>query len=364
MQFVYNGTKVVKDEDTGEDETVAVTKTETINFQQWNLWRVWSAPNANGVRERYYDIEHEEEYLNNYASDQQYGQTQNGMPWGLEGVQLSNKYEAAVLAQTSGDIITAIINAVGKYIGFDDIETLAKEAYKSIATYYDFYLPRDVKDMNDDQKENLEVNEYCGLEYNKQIALTLKASTKPEAKINGIILTEDPISAFAYCYHKNKRNANGEVVEQKWFLPAIDEIEDIALGAYDEFDKVFQNQMYWSCQPAYDIKKLNLKLTHLFSSNAGYLAADYYNDNINRARATYVYTTDGKNYDPANSGSPKYAGTQNGTANIGWKKLTVDLTKEGGYVPTPISDYSDYEGNLPRTKSCRIRAVYRSGTAN
>ena len=344
-----------------EGEPDMTTPTTTINFQQWNLWRVW-AKDANGNPVRYYDIEHEEEYLNNYASDLQYGQTQNGMPWGLEGVQLSNKYEAAVLAQTSGDIITAIINAVGKYIGFDDIETLAKEAYKSIATYYDFYLPRDVKDMNDDQKENLEVNEYCGLEYNKQIALTLKASTKPEAKINGIILTEDPISAFAYCYHKNKRNANGEVVEQKWFLPAIDEIEDIALGAYDEFDKVFQNQMYWSCQPAYDIKKLNLKLTHLFSSNAGYLAADYYNDNINRARATYVYTTDGKNYDPANSGSPKYAGTQNGTANIGWKKLTVDLTKEGGYVPTPISDYSDYEGNLPRTKSCRIRAVYRSGT--
>lgn len=340
-----------------EGEPDMTTPTTTINFQQWNLWRVWSADGK-----RYYDIEHEEEYLNNYASDQQYGQTQNGMEWGLDGIQLSNKYEAAVLSQTSGDLITAIINAVGKYIGFDDIETLAKEAYKSIATYYDFYLPRDVKDMNDDQKANLEVNEYCGLEYNKQIALTLKASTKSEAKIDGIILTEDPQSAFAYCYHKNKRNSSGVVETQKWFLPAIDEIEDIALGAYDEFDRVFQNQMYWSCQPAYDIKKLNLKLTHLFSSNAGYLQADYYNDNLNRARATYVYTTDGKNYDPANSGSPKYAGTQNGTANIGWNKLTVDLTKEGGYVPTPISDYSDYEGNLPRTKSCRIRAVYRSGT--
>ena len=348
VKFKYMGTD--KDGNT-------MTKDATINFQQWNLWRVWSAD-----KNRYYDIEHEEEYLNNYASDQQYGQTQDGMEWGLDGIQLSNKYEAAVLSQTSGDVITVIINAVGKYIGFEDIETLAKEAYKSIATYYDFYLPRDVKDMNDDQIENLEVNEYCGIEYNKQIALTLKASTKPEAKIDGIILTEDPISAFAYCYHKNKRNANGEVVEQKWFLPAIDEIEDIALGAYDEFDRVFQNQMYWSCQPAYDIKKLKLKLTHLFSNNAGYLEADYYNDNLNRARATYVYTTDGKNYNPANSGSPKYTGTQNGTANIGWKKLTVDLTKEGGYVPTPISDYSDYEGNLPRTKSCRIRAVYRSGT--
>ncbi|MBQ5700762.1 MAG: hypothetical protein IIV68_01425, partial [Alistipes sp.] len=90
-----------------------------------------------------------------------------------------------------------------------------------------------------------------GIEFNREIAATLKAnSDNPKAKIDGIILTEDPKSAFAYCYNKNKRNADGtiDINNIKWFLPAIDEIEDIALGAYDEFDKVFQNEKYWSCQ--------------------------------------------------------------------------------------------------------------------
>ena len=61
------------------------TTNVSLNMQQWNLWRVW-----NKDRSRYYDIEHEEEYLNNYASDQGYGQTYDGMPWGLEGLQLSD----------------------------------------------------------------------------------------------------------------------------------------------------------------------------------------------------------------------------------------------------------------------------------
>jgi hypothetical protein len=189
---------------------------------------------------------------------------------------------------------------------------------------------------------------------------------KASAKIDGITLTESPKSAFAYCYHKNKRDSSGLVVEQKWFLPAIDEIEEIALGAYDEFDRVFQNQKYWSCQPAYNKESLNAEIKGKVSWGKAYLKADYFIDNKDRARATSVYTTDGTSYIPIDSGAPDYSGKNEGYANAqytlgifitGYK---FDLTHTD--IAIPESEYSTKTpGNLPRTQSCRIRAVYRSG---
>ena len=349
VQFAYEYKK--KDEN-GEVVEV-ITKTETINFQQWNLWRVWSADGK-----RYYDIEHEEEYLNNYASDQQYGQTQNGMPWGLDGVQLSNKYDAVAIEDMDG-LVAAVQYIINIFGGNWDLREMYTNLINGMTTKpkYDFYLSRDNFPIDRLQEGAVASNykrDYCGQAFNKEIAATLKASTDPKAKIDGIILTEDPQSAFAYCYHKNKRNSSGVVETQKWFLPAIDEIEDIALGAYDEFDKVFQNEKYWSCQPAYDKNKLTMPVKVLRRS-AGTLRADYYVDDLDRARATSVYTTDGKNYQNINSGVPDYAGTQNGTMN--WTTPSW-----GQYVGNGTLDFSDYLGNLPRTAKCRIRAVYRSGT--
>ena len=339
----------------------------TINFQQWNLWRVWSADGK-----RYYDIEHEEEYLNNYASDMPYDSKQDGMPWGLDGIQLSNIYPAACLTLTDSSWITDLIGKYGGYIGMSSVEDMARASYNQIETFYDFYLLRDVASLTENQQNELEVRSYSGLTFNEEIAETLKTSSDSNAKIEGILLTEDPKSAFAYCYHKNKRNSDGYVVDQKWFLPAIDEIEDIALGAYDEFDKVFQNQKYWSCQPAYDIYKLNI-IFKVLGISFGTLTADYYNDNLSRARATSVYTTDGKNYLPLLSGAPAYSGTQNGRATLDNKGsflkpnygLAFNMTQEGGYIKNeiPVSTYEEkVPGNLPRTEKCRIRAVYRSGT--
>ena len=356
----------------------------TINFQQWNLWRVW-AKDVAGNPIRYYDIEHEEEYLNNYASDAHYGGTQNGMPYGLNKVQLSRWYPAAHLTLTDSNWLSDIIDDYGSWIGMNSVQDMAVAAYDQIKTYYDFYLPRDVENLTEEQKKELKVREFSGRTLNEEIAATLKdnysmhqiESNTPEnypAQIDKLYLTQDPQSAFAYCYHKNKRNANGVVENQKWFLPAIDEIEEIALGAYDEFDKVFQNQKYWSCQPVNDKFKLSVKvkINILVSWDAGTLTADYYNDNIDRARATSVYTTNGTTYEPISSAAPGYLGTQNGRGQITNEGsllrpnyiIKFDMTQEGGYVGSniPDSEYNKHEGNLPRTTKCRIRAVYRSGT--
>ena len=363
VQFVYNGTKVVKDEDTGEDVTVDVTKTETINFQQWNLWRVW-AKDANGNPVRFYDIEHEEEYLNNYASDQQYGQTQNGMPWGLEGIELSNRVPTAYTT-SGGGIVAFIVDLFGSWTGL--INNAIHNA--GINPKYDFYLERDnfpYNNIEGDINVTLYSRDYSGHTFNKEIATTLRAlqsstaqdvttEMKASAKIDGIILTEDPKSAFAYCYHKNKRNANGEVVEQKWFLPAIDEIEDIALGAYDEFDRVFQKQEYWSCQPAYDNNTITV--SYLYSSANGI----YKSDDLDRARATSVETSDGINYTPYPSGATGDAYNLNiyrENISTGWKPNYV-----WRYDVNPLNKVVTYDiGNKARTANCRIRAVYRSGT--
>lgn len=387
-----------------EGEPDMTTPTTTINFQQWNLWRVWSAPNANGVRERYYDIEHEEEYLNNYASDQQYGQTKNGMPWGLGGVQLSDGVLAYWLEKVShqtgggGLNLDTIINWL--ISGLDNLLNISNSS-KSIFSksgkepYYDFYLSRDKFPTN--KLDNSAVasdyaRDYKGIEFNREIATTLKtnyptqqvAHPNPQgnlAQIEKLNLTQAPSSAFAYCYHKNKRNSDGDVVEQKWFLPAIDEIEDIALGAYDEFDKVFQNEKYWSCQPAYERNTIIIEPS---SDNIEYykyntMEGDFFNDNTSRARATSVYTN-GTVYSNIESGLPnnlssgKLTSRVNVKVSIGWTGIEV---KQNGdpitqWQPSNV-DYSDpifanpngeYRGNTPRTESCRIRAVYRSGTAN
>lgn len=382
VNFFYSGD--------GTDPDTSSTPTTIVNFQQWNLWRVWSADGK-----RYYDIEHEEEYLNNYASDQQYGQTQNGMPWGLEGIQLSDSvmaYWAEKVEHSTGDGIWDLIAGfiVGLLDSWLDITGNANKifAQSNLKPYYDFYLTRDnfpIAKLQEEQNALDYQRDFSGLAFNKEIAATLKSgysthqienndNTKYPAQIDKILLTQDPQSAFAYCYHKNKRNANGVVENQKWFLPAIDEIEDIALGAYAEFDKVFQNQIYWSCQPAYDSNSIVInpyrgsRWSDSYTNYSKYITVEgaFYDDNLYRARATSVYSTDGTTYQAIKSGLPN---------DVLSGKLTVNAYSDGpkdGQAETNYDEYvidysatlyttGEYRGNKSRSDIARIRAVYRSG---
>lgn len=335
----------------------------TINFQQWNLWRVWSSDKT-----RFYDIEHEEEYLNNYASNAGYGTPQDGMPFGLEGIQLSKKVQAVKIEESDG--LVGFINSIGKYLGWD-LNAMYTNAIRQLpnAKYYDFYLTRDgwqVDTANGEKAEDYK-RDYQGHAFNKEIITTLLTtySNNDKVVLNGVNLNNTDLkSAIAYVYNKNKRDSDGNVCtvnsdgtintdNLKWYLPAIDEIEDIALGAYDEFNRVFQNEKYWSCQPAYDKNRLEM-LVKVSRYTAGTLYADYYSDDLDRARATSVYTTDGTNYTNINSGVPGYAGLQNGT--VDW------TTPSYGVYDTYTLDFTNYPGNRSRGDKCRIRAVYRSGT--
>lgn len=48
--------------------------------------------------------------------------------------------------------------------------------------------------------------------------------------------------AARYCYNKNKRDANGNIIEYKWYLPAINELKPLTI----DNNLGMQNDGYWS----------------------------------------------------------------------------------------------------------------------
>ena len=379
----YYGNSMSDDENIPDAPNTNATPNATINFQQWNLWRVW-----NSAGTRYYDIEHEEEYLNNYVSDAVYGTFPDGMAWGLDGVQLSDGVPAYWAERKRIEINIPLIGNFAEWIidlidSWFNISSSASRVFASSGEkpYYDFYLSRDnfpVNKLGTGAVASDYARDYKGIEFNREIAATLRANyatqqvahNNPQgnlAQIEKLNLTQSPSSAFAYCYHKNKRNDDGEVVEQKWFLPAIDEIEDIALGAYDEFNKVFQNKEYWSCQPAYDYNTLRINPGgEAFGypySRAVWFEGEFYSDNTSRARSTSVYATSTTAYTTIESGLP--AGVKSGslTATVYENSVSAPYSPITINYNATIYTTGEYRGNSSRGESCRIRAVYRSGTA-
>lgn len=315
------------------------TPVQVVNFQQWNLWRVWDKAGT-----RYYDIEHEEEYLNNYASNAGYGPKQNGMAWGLDGLQLSDKVKA--FAQKSGDSGNRFWNLIMRIIDY-----LINNGMKNRPTY-DFYnTQKEAQDCGLEGTED-EYFPYNGYNFCKKIITKANASSNANHHIKELWLSQSPKSAVEYCYNKNKRNENGivEDADLKWYLPAIDEIQDIASQCYGEFDGVFQKNFYWSSQPAYQLAEWNATVYYILNGS-GYL----YHDNVNYARATRAIVD--------NTGNFTYEPSGMTATNEHWEiyddegkdpKITYNnktVVRDLGYKSrTAVADY------------CRIRAVYRSGT--
>ena len=216
-----------------------------------------------------YAIEYFEEYLYNFDAKEQYGNTTDGMAWGLEKTQLSSTYKSVNYSASGliGGIIAYIIN----------------EAIQKVNLRYDFYLTRD------GVQEGLTVRDYSGKSFTKEIVANTNAGIGVRAT------NSNPESAVEYCLNKNKRNSDGTISQAniKWYLPAIDEIEEICLGGYSDFE-VFQDKYYWSSQPAYRIGKMDYvaKVTRdeeVF--NFYYDDIGYENDpdnKIGRARATKI----------------------------------------------------------------------------
>lgn len=328
-----------------------------------------------GEKEGGYDIEYHEEYLHNYDAADNYLQTQyEGMKWGLDGVQLSHQYDALFFEGGIFDGINDIINSIKNYIG--------------VNPKYDFYVRKHDTSVSDKATKH----SFNGYEFSNNIIQEINGAsgndTNPDNNIDILALNEEPKSAIEYCYNKNKRNAEGHVVWQNsngdsngdyntenlnWYLPAIDEIEDIVMSEYEAEDGStyktygrfleFQEKFYWSSQPSY---------IRNHATYSGWIVSDregkYYYDDVNYARATSVSFNNGT-YDYERSGvTSDYNRTE---VNLGGVTTQTEGTYTYTYtewigifpvtreVTVVLGTINRESGNKPRNSMARVRCVRR-----
>lgn len=300
-----------------------------------------------------YHIEHEEEYLHNFDTEDGFelNPTQdNGMAWGLDGAQLSFDNESLLFATSEGGgIISAVENIVRNWV---------KSNLELNGIYYDFYIPK--HDTGVDEKATK--RDYRGWVFCNEIIADINGTrdTGFEGTIGSLALDEQPSSAIEYCLNKNKQGASVE-----WYLPAIDEIEDIMTSEYGAFDGVFQNNLYWSSQPAY-------KKNYCYKEAAFLVVgarAEYYLDDPSRARATKIerkWSDEDKAYiyDNVPSGTIDYV---DGLEITGWAGsyegvLVAPGTTLGG--KNIVGKIIPEAGNRARTDKARVRCVRKNSNTN
>ena len=317
-----------------------------------------------GVSRTYY-IEHEEEYLHNFDADDTYSYNKTefeGMMWGLDGAQLSFDSKALVIANNTGWLSSLIASLMNYFV------------QRANPPFYDYYIGKH------DKMNSVDKFDYKGKDFCDSIIYTINHSTTGRytgysGNIGILALDQQPQSAIEYCYNRNKRDADGNVVATDWYLPAIDEMEDIMMGGYNAFE-VFQDKFYWSCQPAYYkcLLHYNIVIDEEY---------DYYVDNVNRARATRTIYLGANNYDYEKSGASGiynimhvYESGQNGVItynlktelgnNDSWSydyevgEWIFKWTETNTFTKSQLPVYE--KGNLPRTKKCRVRAVRKTLT--
>lgn len=322
------------------------TKVEGYIFRQKDLYPVKSTTRTyreNGIDKPYiYYIEYFEEYLYNFDSDDSFGLIdEEGMQWGLDGELLSNKYKAAYVTSSDGDFW----NWVASLFGWNQETFINNLGNEDENTFYDFYLTRDNPQMGT-------IRDYSGYDFTKEIVKTMGIDEDP------LLLTQNPMSAIEYSYNKNKRSDGGLVTHLNWYLPSIDEIEDITKAAYIEFN-VFQDKFYWSSQPSYfnyDLKvtgKVNYVVNIPLDASGAYSG-----DDINHARATKIKYVNGS-YENENSENVGVKGLNTGTVSTGFWASNPKISFEyNDYNPSPDASTRD-PGIKRRNEKCRIRTVYR-----
>lgn len=304
-------------------------------------------------KERIYRIEHEEEYLHNFDSDDTYGNNKTefeGMEWGLYNVQLSHEHESFFFNKDVGDQLFGII------------EYVQNAAKQTAPIYYDFYI----KKHDSDVSTKAHFSNRQGLRMFRNIIKTLNDS---EHSIEVLDLASKANSAIEYCYNKNKRNNDGTIdtTNIKWYLPSIDEMEDIMMGGHNYFD-VFHGKHYWSCQPSYLRNYAFYDALLSWNNNDGYYYTDdtgVYNNittNVGYARSTKAISKGNEQYDYIYSGgSGCFAGLK---MYLDFITPKSDFIYNGELNNVKLNNFTrqddpEEEGNHLRSTKHRVRAVYK-----
>ena len=368
-----------------DPDTQEFAAPENYIITQYGLFKVTGADSG-----RDYYIENFEEYLYNYDVEDIYGQTkQEGMPWGLYDVQLSNEHQSFTITEDN--------TAWQSYIA----------ANPTIVTY-DFYTWEQdslvmknagiIDKMNDKRWHEYAGQHFTGDIYKKSNGKVRYLSMDPQAS--------GDVGAVEYCCSRNKRNADGSV-DVKWYLPSAGELEDFIVAAYSSFEE-FQDNYYWTSQPAYTRNAFYYEYKEpsgflgLGSKTVDTYAFIVYEDNTDYARATKVKSLGNDKYGYVSSGlndEPNKIGTFNGdvydsgtpTDTLGYFKTWRQWKKpaRGDATTTPVFtdqwywDMTDgnasnrlyyafvnenyfnpeynfgmlQEGYHPRTKNNRVRCV-------
>lgn len=302
---------------------------------------LYNRRNDDGTPYIYY-IEFFEEYLHNFDSNDGFGLTDyDGIPWGLEDLPISSQFQAAYIDESSKSFLLSVLDWLSI-----DTKQILNESIGTLETTpeYDFYLSRDKKEKG--LPEEVTLRDYNGKEFTHEIM----AVAKSNGKISAGTLDAKPESAVEYCYNKNKRDDNDllSTEEMHWYMPSIDEIEDIVTSAHFDFP-VFQDNFYWSSQPAYIANDfiINVELWAFITTLKGSATGKYYNDHPNRARATKVewgQTEPTKSGTNGSNGQQTYFRDWEVTEDIGYKEYSTSVTFD--------------DGNKARTDEHRVRAVY------
>ena len=227
---------------------------------------------------RTYYIEQYEEYLYNYDAEDDYGQTKDeGMVWGLNGVQLSKEHNSFYIDEDNEEWNNYVENT-----------SLLK---------YDFYIGKYDGFVSD----GVMVHGYAGQHFTNEIFENSNGAVK------SLTMAEQPSGAVEYCYNRNKRNADGSIAAVEWYLPSADELEDFIVTAYASF-KEFQDNYYWTSQPAYIRNAFYYEYAtggSRGSSVRDAYAFTAYEDNKEYARATKVVAKGNDVFDYALSGLNK-----------------------------------------------------------
>lgn len=315
------------------------------------------------VNGRNYYLEQYEEYLFNYDAEDSYGQTkEEGMPWGLDGVQLSSEH------YSFDPDLTPDVN-------WSTYET------KATRPYYDFYI---ASQDGEALANGGTSHSFAGEHFTSDI---YKKSQGKSSQVNNLTMAEQASGAVEYCYNRNKRNSDGSIPKVMWYLPSADELEEFIVPAYSSFEE-FQDNYYWTSQPAYC---KNIFYYEVGSWSKTIASPTVYDDNTGYARATKVKYENGQ-YIPAPSGlnyEPKSGinRTQSGYTNLGWFyqmhywKGSSDYgpnkagTQTGGderysynnkgyYIHLGFLEDLMQEGCHLRTRSNRVRCVRADLTTN
>lgn len=212
--------KIVYRKRESENGPILDERERILEIEQRGLKKItYTHPSSSTALKDTY-MEYYEEYLEHYDPLDQHtmpGELYEGMPWGVEGT----RYDRV----QTGTTPLLGLPIYDTYSGFDDV--------------YD---------------EGLQATQWV---------LVRRSGTEGYVSMSTVKLYNDapPVTAFHYCYGKNKRKADGtvdgasaynDISRGGWYLPGIRELERALTEYYLTFSD-FKGNFYWSSSAAQNV---------------------------------------------------------------------------------------------------------------